>query len=287
MGKLADTGERMVPEYHSGSMIYAEHMARYSATKQFVKGKTILDIACGTGYGSFLMADAAKKIFAVDIDQRTIDYAKKNFFSKNIEYSVGSATEIPMPDNMAEVVVSFETIEHINDYKKFLSEVKRVLKPGGLLVISTPNDAEFSEENHFHLHEFVLDELTILLKENFKNVDIYYQADWLTTTLLSKDELRDPAIKISVVNNLDPKKPEQSVYFYALCSDSKLPSRPEAIVTLGEHWSARDLQKLSHDHEKKVHKLKEKVNYLENAYKDLVAIKDDLEAKLNSRGLKR
>src|SRR5581483_6067845 len=161
--RLSDTGERMIPKKHQGKLIYAEHITRYQAAAELAKGKVVLDIACGTGYGTKLLAQSAKKAYGVDIDPNAVKYAKENYSAKNTEYLVGDGESIPLDDGSVDLLVTFETIEHVRNYRKFLDEIIRVLKPDGLAIVSTPNDLEFAEGNHFHLHEFKLQELTGLL----------------------------------------------------------------------------------------------------------------------------
>lgn len=149
--KLENDYERMVPEYHEGKLIYAEHVTRYLAAQSVVKDKVVLDIASGSGYGTKILAESAKFVYGVDVNEAAVNYSKKKYASKNIEYLVGDGESIPLKDNSVDVVITFETIEHIKNYSKFLDEVARVLKPDGLAIVSTPNDLEFAEGNHFSL----------------------------------------------------------------------------------------------------------------------------------------
>src|SRR3990167_2932557 len=160
---MQDTGERMIPEHHKGNIIYGEHMSRYLAVAGTVEGKVVLDIACGTGYGTQIIAKDAAKVYGVDISKETIEYAKENFNAPNITYKLGNASKIPLDDNSVDVVVSFETIEHVKEYEKFVDEVKRVLKDNGQFIVSTPNDDEFIDDNEFHVHEFQFTELKELV----------------------------------------------------------------------------------------------------------------------------
>ncbi len=239
-----DISERMVPEFHKGHSIYGEHFIRYEATQEIVSGKIVLDIASGSGYGTKMIARSAKKVFGVDVSAESIEYAKQHFGSKNIEYICGDGESIPLADASVDVVVSFETIEHIKDYKTFMKEVSRVLKKDGLLLLSTPNDLEFAEGNHYHLHEFEEAELTDLIKQHFKNVKMYFQGDWVYSALL-------PAKRMSVESEttfplptlqLAPKDPKNYLYFYALCSNRTITETVPEIGAFSEHWSARQIQ---------------------------------------------
>lgn len=235
----------MIPEHHKGSAVYGEHIVRYSGSKLLVKDKVVLDIACGSGYGSALLSDTAKKVFGVDIDIDSVEYAKTHFHKSNVEFIEGSGTNIPLPNNSVDVVISYETIEHIKDYKKFLKEIKRVLKSDGLAVISTPNDTEFIEGNHFHIHEFEHEELIKLLHDNFKHTKEWFQATWVSNGLLSKEQITSEWIAKLPVANIAPKKMKEVLYFFVLCSDRQINETIDPTIALSEHWSARTQEQQS------------------------------------------
>lgn len=239
---LRDTGERMIPEFHKGALIYGEHLIRYMSAEKLIKNKTILDIASGSGYGSRLMAQHAKKVYGVDVDKDAVAYAQKHFSKSNIEYKVGDGESIPLEDNSVDVVVTFETIEHIKDYQQFIREVNRVLKPDGIAIVSTPNDLEFAEGNHFHLHEFKYDELYNMLKKDFAFIDSYYQATWKYVALgESKLFEKEGPIDVSTLN-LAPLHPDQYLYFYLVCSNKKITEKLDPLAAISAHYSDRQEQ---------------------------------------------
>lgn len=247
--RLENDYERMIPEFHKDRLIYAEHVTRYLAAKPIGKGKVVLDIASGSGYGTKMLAEAAKFVYGVDVNEVAINYSKKNYGGKNIEYRVGDGEAIPLEDNSVDVVVTFETIEHIQDYKKFLIEVDRVLKPDGLVLVSTPNDLEFAEGNHFHLHEFKYDELVRLLKKHFDNIDSYFQSTWKYVAIGTEKELANDITGLTL--NLTKKSRDQHLYFYLLCSKRQITERIDHIAALGEHYSDRQLHEQDLCHEKR------------------------------------
>ena len=234
---IDNTGERMVPEYSAGSLMYSEHMVRYKAALEFVSGKTVLDIASGSGYGTKIIASKAAKVFGVEVDEASILYSKENFGSNNIKYIKGDASTIPLDDNSVDVVVSFETIEHIKDYNKFLDEVDRVLKDDGVLLLSTPNSLEFTEGNHFHLHEFEYEELVNLVSPKFKYIDSYFQGTWKGTAIATKDFIEEISSKTVLLDNYAPLVPEQYLYFFLVCSKKPIVKKIKVIAGLGEHYS--------------------------------------------------
>jgi ubiquinone/menaquinone biosynthesis C-methylase UbiE len=139
--ELAWTGERLVTTCHRPLVF--EHVHRYAVACALAEGKRVLDIACGEGYGANLLARTASKVVGVDVDPTTIEHARRKYRDRNLEFSVGDCLEIPCADQSIDLVASFETIEHIADHERFLSEIKRVLAPGGLAMISSPDKAAY------------------------------------------------------------------------------------------------------------------------------------------------
>jgi ubiquinone/menaquinone biosynthesis C-methylase UbiE len=238
---LKNDYERMVPEFHKGTLTYAEHMTRYICAQKLAANKVVLDIASGSGYGTKLIAENAKKVYGVDVEAAAVAYATENYGAKNIEYLVGDGESIPLPDNAVDLIITLETIEHIKDYKKFISEIKRVLKPDGLALVSTPNDLEFAEGNHFHLHEFQYNELLDLLKADFKNISPYFQATWKFVAVADEATLSKEGQIDTALLNMAPTKNDQFLYFYLLCSNREITEKIEPIAALGEHYSDREL----------------------------------------------
>lgn len=166
------TGERLIiggEGCQADTEIYQEHLARYEFAKRFVENKIVLDIATGTGYGAAMMAAAgAAEVCGGDIDEEAIQLARQNYQRDNLHFQVMTATKMPFSDNYFDIVVSFETIEHIWDYRDFLKEIFRVLLPGGKLILSTPNrkvTRKMGIKNPFHIKEFTVEELITILAE--------------------------------------------------------------------------------------------------------------------------
>ena len=171
------SGERYVPEVHGN--IELEHLHRYLFASQAAAGKTVLDIASGEGYGSAMLAQTAHQVTGVDISLEAVQHACLKYKAKNLTFSTGSCSAIPMKDHSVDVVVSFETIEHHDAHHEMMREVKRVLKPEGLLIISSPDKLEYSDKtgysNPYHVKELYGDEFKDLLRESFKHHRIYEQ----------------------------------------------------------------------------------------------------------------
>lgn len=173
--------ERISEKEWIPNWVWWEHLARFKFGAKFVKNKTVIDCACGNGIGSKIFADAsAEKVLAFDIDERVINKLKGG---SNLSFDVADGRHLPVEDNFADVYISFETVEHINEDKEYLSEAVRVLKPGGVFVCSTPNrevtnpGKKISDKpaNRFHVREYSESEFTNLLNSYFKDVKLYGQ----------------------------------------------------------------------------------------------------------------
>lgn len=142
-------GERFVPNAGMGVEIELEHMQRYVAIAPYVKGKIVLDAACGAGYGSAILAEYAKLVIGIDIDHETIEQAKNNYHRSNIIFREMSITSMDFREDEFDAIISFETIEHISeeDQHAFLKDTVRILKNDGFLAISTPDLDSFMKKS--------------------------------------------------------------------------------------------------------------------------------------------
>ena len=171
---LEDPGGRYFPWTENAAIGY-EYLHRYAYAAQFVQNKQVLDLACGEGYGSHLLSRMAQLVVGVDIDSNAIKHASNTYIRRNLQYKVGSITDISIEGSkIFEVIVCFDAIEHIEDQNKFLEEVKRLLAPEGLFIVSTPNRWAYSNapryENPVHVHGLYFDEFKALLEKYFGQV---------------------------------------------------------------------------------------------------------------------
>ncbi len=175
---LAFTGERFLPEVRGA--IFFEHWHRYALTAPLVRGRRVLDAACGEGYGTSLLASTAASVTAVDVSEDAIAHAKARYAAPNVRFLAASVTALPIEDASVDAIVSFETIEHLAAQQEMLAEFRRVLAPGGILVISSPNRPVYNEDaggaiNHYHVRELDRDELAALLAPGFPQQAWYAQ----------------------------------------------------------------------------------------------------------------
>jgi GT2 family glycosyltransferase/ubiquinone/menaquinone biosynthesis C-methylase UbiE len=233
---LSWTGERFMP--HLRGKIRYEHLHRYALTATLVADKKVLDIACGEGYGSAILAKKASSVSGVDISSSAIQHATKTYSSyDNIEFKTGSVEAIPFSDHTFDIVVSFETLEHLTMHDVMLKEIKRVLKPQGFLILSTPDKEIYGKvdggHNEFHLKELFVDEFKQLVSSHFQFTQFYGQRlatiDWIQPEVVNNKEIVSHQIladgEISLVTPILP----ESIFWISFCSDTELPQLPPSI----------------------------------------------------------
>lgn len=248
------TGERFMPEIQGD--IELEHLHRYLKASELAKGKIVLDIASGEGYGSAMLANKAEKVIGVDISIQAIQHARNRYQKDNLEFMVGNCADIPLPDACVDMVVSFETIEHHDSHEKMMQEIKRVLRPDGILIISSPDKYNYSIEpgyhNEFHVKELYVHEFKQLLDEFFKNAVYFGQRVIYGSGIFSEN------LQTSSLNYVQENSAIKSVqgmmaplYWIALASNSELPefatgileqafSETESVRSLTENLAQRD-----------------------------------------------
>ena len=176
---LPFTGERFTPE--CVREIWYEHWHRYVFARRLAAGKRVLDAACGEGYGSTLLAATASEVIGVDVDETSIAHAKARYGSStpNLSFERRDATQLEFPNARFDLVVSFETLEHVAAQDALIDGFARVLTDDGVLVISSPDKREYSEvtgyRNEFHVRELYREELLALLKPHFPSIRLYGQ----------------------------------------------------------------------------------------------------------------
>ncbi|MCK5416493.1 class I SAM-dependent methyltransferase [Candidatus Parcubacteria bacterium] len=217
--------ERFILDSNTRSnIIQDEHLVRYELAKQLIKGKKVIDVACGTGYGSNMLAKAgAERVIGVDISKEAVKIAQKRFQCENLEYILGNAEKINQKDNSFDVVISFETIEHLKNPENFLSEIKRILNDNGFTIISTPNVEVSGNKNPYHLKEYTRKEFQELLGKYFKNVNILEQENAMISMIKFSDNV---ATKLLTAKTIQP------LYFVAICSNDELPSLKENVLSV-------------------------------------------------------
>ncbi len=220
------TGERVIPGQVEDDL-WAEHLARYAFASRLAAGKRVLDLGCGTGYGTAELAKHATEAVGVDIAVEAIDYATAHYPAAR--FVTVPATELPFAEAAFDLVTSFELIEHLSDYRPLLAQAKRVLHPAGLFVVSTPNKLYYAEArgasgpNPFHEHEFEYAEFAAALRAFFPYVKLVLQ-DRLEAFAFY-DASADGECRIERVSG----DPAAANFFVAICSQYPLPELPPFV----------------------------------------------------------
>src|SRR5215217_3232699 len=176
-GALPLTGERTVPGLAEENYWFRRHEVVYRRLAGRCAGRDVLEAGCGEGYGADLIADVARRVIGLDYDESAVAHVRSRY--PRVEMRHGNLAELPLSNAAVDVVVNFQVIEHLWDQGQFVAECHRVLRPGGLLLMSTPNRITFSPGrdtpiNPFHTRELNGAELTDLLTSQGFGIDGVY-----------------------------------------------------------------------------------------------------------------
>lgn len=168
--------ERIVPDETEPGIV-AIHLKRYEFALPFCEGKEVLDAGCGVGYGTAFLTERARRVVGVDVSDEAIEYARGRYARPNAEFRRADLLELDLPDGSFDVVCSFETIEHLDDQAAFLAHAARVLRPDGVLLVSTPHVRETTTApvNPHHRLELSRADFEALLRRFFPEVELYGQ----------------------------------------------------------------------------------------------------------------
>ena len=176
-GDYVFTFERFCSDFQEEH--FERHFQAYRFAERFVKNAKVLDVGCGCGYGNdFFVKAQAERAVGIDYSWQAVRYAKERFASRNSHFLVMDAANLGFCDNYFDAVLSIENLEHVKDHEGSLREIRRILKPGGMLMLQTPNKEATSPDsekpgNEFHVKEFYFEELKPLLNKYFENVLIF------------------------------------------------------------------------------------------------------------------
>lgn len=248
------TGERYYPQINSilrpfEPYISYEHWHRYQYAADFSFGKDVLDVASGEGYGSAHLATVAKSVIGVDLSTEAVKHAIEKYPRPNLNFLSGAADRIPLDDSAVDLVVSFETIEHLDSAAQagFLREVQRVLRPGGVFLVSSPNRDTYTVDprhrNPYHLKEFTISEFDNLLREQFSHVQLFAQRVYPASYIWDAIAFRQIAstdrptkvfhIEIGADQAFRPAVPgnNEIAYLIAICTnDPGTPTAPNSAL---------------------------------------------------------
>ncbi|MBA2361831.1 MAG: methyltransferase domain-containing protein, partial [Actinobacteria bacterium] len=227
--------ERFVPEVMRGELVDAEHRGRYWWVGGLVQGRRVLDAGCGIGYGSTILAESgAATVVGIDVAESVVEAARGRE-SAGVRFEVGNVQDLGFDDESFDVVVSFEVIEHLDDYTAALSEFARVLTPDGVLAVSSPNRAVYPTGNPHHTRELLPEELERELAKSFDHVRLFRQSDWITSAVLGDATFKagdgTPLSEVEL-RKVAGREPGSETYTIAVAGNAPLPDdRQLAVLT--------------------------------------------------------
>jgi SAM-dependent methyltransferase len=213
------TGERVIP----GEVdidLFNEHMARYAFAARLARGKRALDAGCGAGYGAAELARAAQSVVGIDSAADAIEFAREHYQAPNLTFEQASCAALPHNDGSFDLIVAFEVIEHLPDWRQFLQEARRTLAPNGQFIVSTPNKLYYGEsrgaegENPFHVHEFEFAEFRDELRNVFPHVSLFLENHVEGVTFRPHEAGNTAEVRVDPGDTV----PEESHFFVAVCA---------------------------------------------------------------------
>ena len=253
---LQFTGERFIPG--TAGEIWHEHWHRYHFAAPLVAGLDVLDVACGEGYGSALLASRAARVIGADIAPSAVEHAREQYADRaNLEFQQADCAALPFAEASFDAVVSFETIEHIAAHEAFLDEIRRVLRPDGLLILSCPNKAEYTDRrgvtNEFHVRELYRPELEQLVAARFPHALWYGQRpSFYSVVWPEQGESKGEIFEVSeaAATSASPGH-ARPLYFIVLASGStaRLSAIAPRVSVLADRdeWVHQDYEKVMRD----------------------------------------
>jgi len=234
---LLNTGERLLPGDMNRTAL--EHLHRYAFAREICRGKRVLDVASGEGYGTYQLAEVAASVVGVELSAQVVEHARASYRRDNLSFLQGDLEELPVETGDFDCVTCFETIEHVGDQPKAVAQLKRALKAGGVCFISTPCREEYNRiataQNSFHTHEMEIPEFRALLAPHFARVAIYTQRVVYASAIVPEEGDPLPS-KLQQADFEAPKNArwtDHPIYALAVASDGDLPLVPSSLLEIG------------------------------------------------------
>ncbi len=224
------SGERVIPGKVDVDL-WNEHLSRYLFASRLCRFKKVIDLGCGSGYGSAELAKKAESVVGVDVSEEAIAEAKVQYGAANLQFQVASLEQLPFADGSFQLGVCFEVIEHLTEYRSLLREARRVLAPGGQLVISTPNIEFYAESrklngpNPFHEHEFSYEEFREVLGEFFEHQTFFVQNHASGLVFLPLEGAVGTELKLEAGS----PNPDEAHFFLAVCAAKPMTGAPAFV----------------------------------------------------------
>lgn|SRR5437870_5096172 len=150
----------------------ARHRAAYLHARELARDHDVLDAGCGEGFGTALLAETARTVLAVDYSAPAVETARAQHVRPHFEFRQLDLYDLPKLDRRFDLVTNFQVLEHLTEPTGFLRALRSVLKPDGMLMLTTPNRLTTVSENPYHVREYVAEELRELLQPLFGRVEI-------------------------------------------------------------------------------------------------------------------
>lgn len=243
---LEDSGERLLTSWAHVSV--AEHLHRYAVALSLADGKQALDIASGEGYGSALLGARARRVLGIDRSAAAAAHAAQKYATPTVSFAQGDATCIPCPTASFDLVVSFETIEHLLDQDRMLSEIRRVLRPDGVLVMSSPERANHGDKdgyvNEYHVRELYGAEFLALISRHFPHVT-HLQQQVLSCSALWPAAAREecPEVYTGNFSGFTVLRTLRKPAFHVVLAGNAPVAAPPASLFDGTDWAEAYLQR--------------------------------------------
>lgn len=259
--------ERFSPEDMAGQLLEAEHIARYRWASTIASGKKVLDAGCGTAYGSAMLARAgAESVVGVDIAEGVLQSVRGDM-PENVELIVDDLSNLVLEDDRFDLVICFEVIEHFRDPQPVLDNLARVLAPGGVMLVSSPNRGVYPEGNPYHFHEFKPDELEADLRRRVANVRLVRQQSYVSAAILGDDLFAsaDTLMEGVELSKLSAEATGDELFTLAIAGDGELPEMPSLTVMTSrialDDWLKSSLaqDKALREHRRYIQELEPKV----------------------------
>ena len=213
------TGERVIPGQVDIDLLN-EHLARYAFAARLARGKRVLDAGCGAGYGAAELARTAAWVLGVDSAGEAVEYARANYSQPNLQFEQAICAALPHATGSFDLVVAFEVIEHLTDWREFLLESRRVLAADGQFIVSTPNRLYYTESrgtegaNPFHVHEFDFEEFRAELSAIFPHVVLFLENHIEGVTFQPHEAGNTVEVRVDASG----AAPDESHFFVAVCA---------------------------------------------------------------------
>ena len=290
------TGERVIPGQVDVDLLN-EHMARYAFAARLAHGKRVLDAGCGAGYGTAELAGAADSAVGIDTAEEAVEFAREHYNLANLRFEQASCEALPFADGSFELVVAFEVIEHLENWRGFLGEARRVLAESGQFIVSTPNKLYYTESrgpdgaNPFHVHEFDFEEFRGELKAVFPHVVMFLENHVEGVTFQPHETGNTAEVRVDSASPV----PDESHFFVAVCAHrpqlgnptfvyvpraaNVLRERERHIALLEGELATKNewLRKALEDHERLVAKFREQMEALEKSNRWARAAEKEIE----------